>query len=90
MGDAGSAFPYTGSASITGSLEVIGFTNLTGSTFIKGGVGLDALTVSDSSGDKKFSVNSEGVIVLEEQATDPTAVEGGIYYSHSQFYFGVE
>ena len=89
-GDAGSAFPYTGSASITGSLEVIGFTNLTGSTFIKGGVGLDALTVSDSSGDKKFSVNSEGVIVLEEQATEPTAVEGGIYYSHSQFYFGVE
>ena len=89
-GDAGSAFPYTGSASITGSLEVIGFTNLTGSTFIKGGVGLDALTVSDSSGDKKFSVNSEGVIVLEEQITEPTAVEGGIYYSHSQFYFGVE
>jgi hypothetical protein len=86
----GSLFPYTGSAEITGSLEVIGFTNLTGSTFIQGTTGNDALAVSDSSGDKKFSVNSEGVVVLEEQTSEPTAVEGGIYYSHSQFYFGIE
>ena len=86
----GSLFPYTGSAEITGSLEVIGFTNLTGSTFIQGTAGNDALAVSDSSGDKKFSVNSEGVVVLEEQTSEPTAVEGGIYYSHSQFYFGIE
>jgi hypothetical protein len=89
-GGGGSLFPFTGSANITGSLEVIGFSSLTGSVFIKGTVNEDALSVSDSSGDKKFSVNSEGVVVLEEMTSEPTAVEGGIYYSQSQFYFGVE
>jgi hypothetical protein len=89
-GDAGSAFPYTGSAKITGSLEVIGFTNLTGSAFIKGTAATDALAVSVSSGDKKFSINSEGVAVLAEMTTAPTAVEGGMFYSSSQFFFGVE
>lgn len=89
-GGSGDAFPYTGSAGITGSLEVIGFTNLTGSTFIQGTTGSDALAVSDSNGDKKFSINAEGVIVLEEMTSEPTATAGGIYYSSSQFYFGTE
>lgn len=89
-GGGGSLFPFTGSANITGSLEVIGFSSLTGSVFIKGTVNEDALSVSDSSGDKKFSVNSEGVVVLEEMTSEPTAIEGGIYYSQSQFFFGVE
>jgi len=89
-GSGGDLFPYTGSAEITGSLEVIGFTNLTGSTFIQGTAGNDALSVSTSGGDKKLSVNSEGVTVLGEMTSTPTAVEGGIYYSSSQFYFGVE
>tara|TARA_R110001632_G_scaffold44182_2_gene112343 strand:+ start:5848 stop:6975 length:1128 start_codon:yes stop_codon:yes gene_type:complete len=89
-GGVGSAFPYTGSAKITGSLEVIGFTNLTGSTFIKGAASQDALAVSISSGNKKFSINSEGVAVFNSMLTEPTAVGGGIYYSSSQFFFGVE
>lgn len=89
-GGGGDLFPYTGSAKITGSLEVIGFTNLTGSTFIQGTTGNDALAVSTSGGDKKFSINSEGVAVLAEMTSIPTAVEGGIYYSQSQFYFGIE
>lgn len=89
-GGVSSVFPYTGSADITGSLEVIGFTNLTGSTFIKGTVANDALSVSVSNGDKKFSINSEGVAVLAQMASTPTAVEGGMYYSSSQFFFGIE
>lgn len=89
-GGGGSLFPFTGSAEITGSLEVIGFSSLTGSVFIKGTVNEDALSVSDSSGDKKFSINSEGVVVLEEMTSEPTAIKGGIYYSQSQFYFGVD
>lgn len=89
-GGGGSLFPYTGSAEITGSLEVIGFSSLTGSVFIKGTVNEDALSVSDSSGDKKFSINSEGVVVLEEMTSEPTAIAGGIYYSSSQFFFGID
>ncbi len=89
-GSGGDLFPFTGSADITGSLEVIGFSSLTGSVFIKGTINNDALAVSDSSGDKKFSVNSEGVTVLAEMTSTPTAVKGGIYYSASQFFFGLE
>ena len=89
-GSSGDLFPYTGSAEITGSLEVIGFTNLTGSTFIQGTSGSDAFVVSDSSSVKRFSVNEEGVAVLAEFSSEPTAVEGGMYYSASQFFFGVE
>lgn len=89
-GGGGDAFPYTGSAEITGSLEVIGFTNLTGSVFIEGTSGSDAFAVSDSSSVKRFSINSEGVAVLAEMTSEPTAVEGGMYYSASQFFFGVE
>ena len=89
-GGGGDAFPYTGSAEITGSLEVIGFTNLTGSVFIEGTSGSDAFVVSDSSSVKRFSINSEGVAVLAEMTSEPTAVEGGMYYSASQFFFGVE
>ena len=89
-GGGGDAFPYTGSAEITGSLEVIGFTNLTGSVFIEGTSGSDAFVVSDSSSVKRFSINSEGVAVLAEMTSEPTAVEGGMYYSASQFFCGVE
>ena len=89
-GSSGDLFPFTGSAIISGSLEVIGFTNLTGSVFIEGTSGSDAFAVSDSSSVKRFSINNEGVAVLAEFANEPTAVEGGMYYSASQFFFGVE
>lgn len=89
-GAGGDVFPFTGSAIISGSLEVIGFTNLTGSVFIEGTSGSDAFAVSDSSSVKRFSINDEGVAVLAEFANEPTAVEGGMYYSASQFFFGVE
>lgn len=86
-GDVGSAFPYTGSARITGSLDVIGFTNLTGSTFIQGTIGQDALAIYSGS-EKKVSVNSEGVLKLDEFLYTPTAVSGGLMYSASSFWMG--
>lgn len=82
-------FPYTGSAIITGSLEVIGFSTLTGSLFIEGSIGTDALAVYSSSGEKRVSVNSEGVLILDEFTYTPTAVEGGIIHSASAFWVGV-
>lgn len=75
-GGGGSTFPFTGSALITGSL------GLTGSL---------GVTIEDGNGpDTKFSVNNEGVIVLASLNTTPTAVDGGIYYSSSTFYFGID
>jgi hypothetical protein len=82
-------FPYTGSASITGSFEVIGFSTLTGSLFIEGTIGEDALAVYSGS-EKKVSVNSEGVLALDEFAYTPTAVAGGLIYSASSFWVGIE
>lgn len=75
-GGGGSTFPFTGSAQITGSL------GLTGS------LGVDI--VNGNGGNTKFAINNEGVAVLAALDTTPTAVTGGIYYSASQFFFGLE
>lgn len=75
-GGGGSTFPFTGSAQITGSL------GLTGS------LGVDI--VNGNGGDTKFAINNEGVAVLAALDTTPTAVTGGMYYSGSQFFFGLE
>jgi hypothetical protein len=73
--DLGDVFPYTGSAIITGSLE------LEGPFLVK---------LNDGNGDiNKFQVNNEGVTVLGKLDTTPTAVSGGIFYSASnEFYLG--
>lgn len=85
----GNIFPYTGSAIITGSLEVIGFSTLTGSLFVEGSIGYDALAVYSGS-EKKVSVNSEGVLALDEFLYTPSAVKGGLMYSASNFWLGIE
>ncbi len=87
-GGGGDLFPYTGSAKITGSLEVIGFTNLTGSLFIEGTSGEDAFSVAPNGGEKAFSVNSEGVVTFAQFDSTPTAVSGGLMYSQSDFWIG--
>lgn len=73
--DLGDVFPYTGSAVITGSLE------LEGPFLVK---------LNDGNGDpNKFQVNNEGLIVLGKLDTPPTAVSGGMFYSASnEFYLG--
>ena len=40
--------------------------------------------------DTKFTINNQGVTILGEQTSTPTAVAGGIYYSSSAFFVGVE
>jgi len=85
-------FPYTGSAIISGSLEVIGFENLTGSLFIEASEG-DPLVVSvrDGNGDdEKVKVNNDGLLVLADLETTPTAVSGALMYSSSNFWLGIE
>ena len=73
--DFGDVFPYTGSAIITGSLE------LEGPFLVK---------LNNGNGDiNKFQVNNEGTVVLGKLNTPPTAVSGGMFYSSSnEFYLG--
>ena len=66
-------FPYTGSAIITGSLQ------LEGPFLVK---------LNDGNGDpNKFQVNNGGTVVLGKLNTTPTAVSGGIFYSSSNEFF---
>ena len=37
---------------------------------------------------EKFKINAEGVTVLGAAQSEPTAVEGGIYYRNGIFYVG--
>ena len=40
-------------------------------------------------GESKIEVNSEGVIVLGNMNSIPTAVTGGLYYSSGNFFVGI-
>lgn len=77
-----SAFPYTGSALITGSLTITG----------SGVISPFIINIPDGNGDSnKLQVNDEGVTVLGKLNTTPTAVSGGMFYSASnEFFFGFE
>jgi hypothetical protein len=79
-------FPFTGSAQITGSLSVTG-----SSTFeLNQGQTTDFFLIKSSSFNP-LKVNSDGVVTFGNFInTLPTAVEGGIAYSASNFYVGLE
>lgn len=83
------AFPYTGSADISGSLNVIGFSTLQGSLSVQGSENEDIATFKDSNGDDKVSINSEGVVVFSDRTDTPVAISGGLMYSSSVFWFGM-
>ena len=38
----------------------------------------------------KFEINNEGVVVLGNMTSLPTAITGGLYYSNGSFYMGIE
>jgi len=78
------AFPFTGSAQITGSLGVTG-----SAEFIKGGGDTDFFLIKSSSF-TSLKLNSDGVAVFGDFTSLPTAIEGGFVYSASNFYAGVE
>lgn len=83
------AFPYTGSADISGSLNVIGFSTLNGSLTVRGTANEDIASFRSSNNEEQLSLNSEGVMVFKEQILTPTAVSGGMMYSSSAFWFGL-
>lgn len=87
-----SAFPFTGSAEITGSLSVIGTSTFNNQVIIQGDSTVDPFVITSSYIDNKnpFKINNEGVAVFGEQLSTPTAVAGGVIYSASTFYFGFE
>lgn len=67
-------FPYTGSAVITGTLEI---TNDAADTFF----------LIKTGSFNAFKVTGSGVAVLGAFVDTPAAVEGGIFYSASGEYF---
>lgn len=79
-------FPYTGSAIISGSLGV------TGSAIFLTDVGntQDIFLIKGNTTDNgTIRANSEGILQLRwSGSSEPTAIEGGIYYSSSAFYIG--
>lgn len=81
----GAGFPFTGSAQITGSLSVTG-----SSTFeLNQGQTTDFFLIKSSSFNP-LKVNSDGVVTFGDFTSLPTATEGGIAYSASNFYVGLE
>lgn len=51
---------------------------------------VDNIFIVQIEDDTKFTINNQGVIILGEQTSTPTAVAGGIYYSSSAFFVGME
>lgn len=69
--------PSTGLAQISGSLQ------------ITSSVSNDVFIIKSGNTDI-FKIQNDGVVVFASQSALPTAVEGGMVYSGSAFYVGVE
>lgn len=74
----GDAFPFTGSAVITGSLT------------ISGDAGEQDFFLVRSSSFTSFKISSSNVPVFGAFTTTPTAIGGGFMYSASNFYAGID
>jgi hypothetical protein len=83
-GSTGTGFPFTGSADITGSLQV------TGSATFEAPVGGTDFFIIKSGSTNPIKFNGEGVMQFANLNFTPSAVAGGIYYSASQWFLGVE
>ena len=66
-----------------------GLTRLSGSFQITGSTASDIFLIKSGS-IEVAKVNNDGVFVLGEMETEPTAVAGGMFYSSSAFYVGIE
>lgn len=87
-GDSTPAFPFSGSAQITGSLAVTGSTVFTlASSSLD-----DVLLIKGNTPESgSITVNNQGILRMQwSGSTPPDAVEGGLYYSASAFYAGLE
>ncbi len=77
--NAGDVFPFSGSAVITGSLEIKSDIN-------------DIFIIKKFNGQPVLTVSQSGVIVVATQSielTDP-APNGGIYFTSSSFFVGLD
>jgi hypothetical protein len=79
----GAGFPFTGSADITGSLQVTG-----SAVFSTQEGGVDFFTIKSGSVDP-IKFNGEGVMQFAGLDFTPTPVDGGIFFSASQFWLGI-
>lgn len=70
----GSYYATTNDLEVTGSLK-LSFDGIT-----------DYFSVSIS-GEEKFKINEEGVVVLTSHSLTPTSIPGGLFYSSSDAYF---
>lgn len=85
-GTSAATFPFTGSAQITGSLSITG-----SSTFALNPNQTGDFFLIKSSSFNPLKVNSDGVAIFGKFLnTLPTAREGGIAYSGSNLYVGLE
>lgn len=78
-GGTGNGFPFSGSAVITGSLEIKSDRN-------------DIFIIKNFAGNNILTVSQSGVVVLATQSaelTDP-APAGGIYFTSASFFVGLE
>lgn len=80
-----SGFPFTGSAQITGSLGVTG-----SAEFIQDDNKVGDFFIVKSGSLKSLSTNDSGVVKFGDFLYTPPAAAGGIMYSGSNFFAGIE
>lgn len=81
----GDSFPFTGSAQITGSLGVTG-----SAEFIQDDNRVGDFFIVKSGSLKSLSTNDSGVVKFGDFQYTPPATAGGIMYSGSNFFAGIE
>ncbi len=83
-GGSGAGFPFSGSAHITGSLNITG-----SSEFLKDPGSNSDFFLIKSASFSSFKVNAQGVSIFGDYTYTPTPVKGGMIYSGSSFYAGI-
>lgn len=83
----GAAFPYTGSAGISGSIDMTGSAKIllnSNENFL--------ISNAQATSQSLFNINNEGVATFRVQpdGSAPTAVEGGLYFTTASAYIGIK
>tara|TARA_R110001592_G_scaffold125379_1_gene335333 strand:- start:1625 stop:2518 length:894 start_codon:yes stop_codon:yes gene_type:complete len=84
-GDSQTTFPFTGSALITGSLGVTGSMSINATSN-----NINDIFLVKSGSIDLFKVSSSGAVVFGDLELTPEPVIGGMFYSSSFFYVGIE
>jgi len=89
-GDPNSAFPFVGDGLVEGSLRLTPSSpsSNTSTLTIEGGQG--NILLINSSSNSPIIVNNKGLIVLDDYTYTPEPVLGGLLYSGSDFYLGID